>query len=125
MDDLVSREEPILNVSEAWSVSLWCLMMGMIFVSVQLLTLNEAWKKKQTNPQMAEFNLHMCGTAIACRIIYQPAVKTEALLLQLYYKWIFRFTQISVFSFLGIYRQPLEPIMTSKVPTSVHPACPL
>lgn len=102
-------------------------MMGMIFVSVQLLTLNEAWEKKakkQTN-QMAEFNLHMCGTAIACRIIYQPAVKTEALLLQLYYKWIFRFTQISVFSFLGIYRQPLEPIMTSKVPTSVHPACPL
>lgn len=51
MDDLVSREEPILNVSEAWSVSLWCLMMGMIFVSVQLLTLNEAWKKKQKNKQ--------------------------------------------------------------------------
>lgn len=60
-------------------------MMGMIFVSVQLLTLNEAWKKTKTNPQMAEFNLHVCGTAIACRIIYQPAVKTEVLLLQLYY----------------------------------------
>lgn len=57
MDDLVSREEPILNVSEAWSVSLWCLMMGMIFVSVQLLTLNEAWKKKQKNKQTKWLNL--------------------------------------------------------------------